>query len=184
MAQAANPYAAPASQTAPEAQRKPVSKTALLLLTFFFGGIGAHRFYLGKYGQGALYLAFSWTLIPALMALGEFIVYVFTSPARLNEKYSADGSVVVTALVIVLFVVVMVGLVAAVAIPAHAERIARARAAEAIFLAKDWQRAVELHYIDLGKLPNGLSELRKDTVPAQAESRYASVSLGANGTLT
>ena len=33
-------------------QKKPVSKVALLLITFFLGGIGAHKFYLGKHWQG------------------------------------------------------------------------------------------------------------------------------------
>ncbi|EFL92339.1 TM2 domain-containing hypothetical protein [Candidatus Regiella insecticola LSR1] len=40
---------------------------------FFFGGIGAHKFYLGKIGQGFLYLLFFWTLIPAIIAFIEFI---------------------------------------------------------------------------------------------------------------
>src|SRR5258706_5044939 len=73
-------------------QRSPVSKALLLLLTFFFGGVGAHKFYLGKYWQGALYLIFFWTGIPALISLVEFLIYVFTGSERLNEKYSAHAS--------------------------------------------------------------------------------------------
>src|SRR4249920_345435 len=76
-------------------QRPPVSKAALLLLTFFLGGLGGHKFYLGKYWQGALYLLFCWTYIPGLIALIEFVIYAFTSSERLNEKYSANGSIVV-----------------------------------------------------------------------------------------
>src|SRR5258706_14987173 len=73
-------------------QRGHVSKVALLLLTLFFGGIGAHKFYLGKYCQGALYLLFCWTMIPGLVALVEFFIYAFTSQERLGEKYTAHGS--------------------------------------------------------------------------------------------
>ena len=65
-------------------QRRPVSKAVLLLLTFFGGGLGAHKFYLGKYWQGALYLLFFWTGIPGLVALIEFIIYAFTSSERLK----------------------------------------------------------------------------------------------------
>jgi TM2 domain-containing membrane protein YozV len=69
MAEAANPYAAPAAQVAAQDEGRPVSKALLLLLTFFGGGLGAHKFYLGKYWQGALYLIFFWTLIPTVLAL-------------------------------------------------------------------------------------------------------------------
>ena len=47
-------------------QRRPVSKPVLLLITFFLGGLGAHKFYLGKPWQGVLYLLFCWTMIPGI----------------------------------------------------------------------------------------------------------------------
>src|SRR6266850_6077474 len=57
MAEAANPYAAPAAQVASQDEGRRVSKALLLALTFFGGGLGAHKFYLGKYwhsnGPGA-----------------------------------------------------------------------------------------------------------------------------------
>src|SRR5690242_13343211 len=64
---------------------QPANKAALLTLTLFAGGLGAHKFYLGKYWQGILYLLFSWTCIPALVALIEFVVYAFTR----NENIQA-----------------------------------------------------------------------------------------------
>ncbi|ABA45261.1 TM2 domain-containing protein [Streptococcus agalactiae] len=55
-----------------------VNKVVYILLAFFLGGIGAHKFYAGKIGQGFLYIIFSITFIPgiiglieALMALGK-----------------------------------------------------------------------------------------------------------------
>jgi len=45
--------------------------TVALLLALFLGGIGAHKFYLGKTGAGILYLLFCWTFVPALIALFE-----------------------------------------------------------------------------------------------------------------
>ena len=67
---------------------KPVNKVALLLLTFFLGGVGGHKFYLRKYLQGLLYLLFCWSGIPALIALFEFIIYACKSEADLQQAYS------------------------------------------------------------------------------------------------
>lgn len=50
------------------------SETTGLLLAFFFGGVGAHHFYLGHVGLGVLYLLFCWTFIPSLVALGECLL--------------------------------------------------------------------------------------------------------------
>src|SRR5258706_6221290 len=100
-------------------QRGHVSKVALLLLTLFFGGIGAHKFYLGKYWQGALYLLFCWTMIPGLVALVEFFIYIFTSSERLNEKYSANGSAVLIPLPIARGGVAALGIPAPLPIPAY-----------------------------------------------------------------
>jgi TM2 domain-containing membrane protein YozV len=45
--------------------------TVAVLLCFFLGGFGAHRFYMGQVGLGVLYAVFVWTLIPAFIALVE-----------------------------------------------------------------------------------------------------------------
>ena len=42
-------------------------------------GSKAHKFYLGKVAQGVIYLLFSWTGIPGLIAWIEAIVYLTTS---------------------------------------------------------------------------------------------------------
>lgn len=57
------------------------------LLAIFLGGVGAHKFYLGKTGSGILYLLFCWTLIPALIGLIEGLVYLSMSDQRFAEKY-------------------------------------------------------------------------------------------------
>lgn len=54
--------------------KKVVNKWVYVLLAFFLGGIGAHKFYAGKTGAGVCYLLFCWTGIPAFIALIECIV--------------------------------------------------------------------------------------------------------------
>lgn len=54
--------------------KKAVNKVAYCLLAFFLGGIGIHKFYAGKTAAGILYILFCWTLIPAFIALIEFII--------------------------------------------------------------------------------------------------------------
>ncbi len=54
--------------------KKKVSKVAYVLLAFFLGGLGIHKFYAGHIFLGILYLIFFWTGIPAFIALIEFII--------------------------------------------------------------------------------------------------------------
>ena len=68
------------------------SKYVAALLAFFLGGFGAHKFYLGKNGQGILYLIFCWTYIPACIALLEGIIYLTKSEGEFNAKYGKDYS--------------------------------------------------------------------------------------------
>ncbi|MFP5468572.1 MAG: NINE protein [Alphaproteobacteria bacterium] len=63
------------------------SRTTAILLAFFLGGLGAHKFYLGRTGAGALYLLFFWTFIPAIIAFVEFIIYITMSDEAFAEKY-------------------------------------------------------------------------------------------------
>ena len=54
-----------------------VSKGTYIALCLFLGGAGLHKFYSGKWGQGLLYLAFSWTGVPVVLALIDLLVAMF-----------------------------------------------------------------------------------------------------------
>lgn len=63
-------------------------KTTAIVLAFFFGAIGIHRFYLRQTGLGILYLVFCWTLIPAVIALIDFFVLLAMSQRKFDLKYN------------------------------------------------------------------------------------------------
>jgi TM2 domain-containing membrane protein YozV len=63
------------------------SKTTAGILAILLGGIGAHKFYLGKVGLGILYLVFCWTYIPAILGLIEGIIYLTSSDEKFYYKY-------------------------------------------------------------------------------------------------
>ena len=63
------------------------NRIAAALLAFFLGGFGVHKFYLGKIGQGILYLVFCWTAIPAIIAFIEGIIYLCESDERFETRY-------------------------------------------------------------------------------------------------
>lgn len=58
------------------------------VLAILLGGFGVHKFYLGKNGQGLLYLLFFWTMIPALFGLVEGIRYLVADPDEFALKYT------------------------------------------------------------------------------------------------
>jgi TM2 domain-containing membrane protein YozV len=51
----------------------PKSRLAVVLLSFFLGWIGVHRFYVGKVGTGVLFVFFGWNVL-ALWVLIDFIM--------------------------------------------------------------------------------------------------------------
>lgn len=62
-------------------------KTLAGLLALFLGGLGIHKFYLGKTGQGFIYLIFCWTYIPAIISLIDGILLLTMSKEKFNAKY-------------------------------------------------------------------------------------------------
>ena len=54
--------------------KRAVHKVVYALLAIFLGWLGIHKFYAGKPVQGIIYILFSWTGIPAIIAFIEGIV--------------------------------------------------------------------------------------------------------------
>jgi TM2 domain-containing membrane protein YozV len=70
-------------------------RVTALLVCFFVGGFGIHKFYLGKNTEGIIYLIFSWTFIPSIFAFFEFFGLCFMSDREFNARfnYNHPGSI-------------------------------------------------------------------------------------------
>ncbi|MCH5328886.1 MAG: TM2 domain-containing protein [Coprobacter sp.] len=64
------------------------NKNVAAVLAFFVGGLGIHKFYLGKPLQGVLYLVFCWSFVPAVVAFVEAITYFVASEEEFDRKYN------------------------------------------------------------------------------------------------
>lgn len=65
------------------------TKSTAAVLAFLLGGVGVHKFYLGQTFQGLLYLFFCWTLLPALIAFVECIIYLTMNEHEFNRRYNS-----------------------------------------------------------------------------------------------
>jgi hypothetical protein len=52
----------------------PCSRLVAALLAFFLGGLGIHRFYVGRTTSAVFMLIFFWTFIPSVIALIDFVL--------------------------------------------------------------------------------------------------------------
>ena len=138
-----------------------INKVALLLITFFLGGLGAHKFYQKKYLLGVLYLLFFWTYIPILAAFIEFIIYACKSEAELQQKYPDAGGVgVVLAIVIPIFMIGVIGILAAIAIPQLASYREKAFNSAARNDLRSCKTEAEAYYVDHSSYPTDTSQMQ------------------------
>jgi TM2 domain-containing membrane protein YozV len=74
-----------------EYQRAHKDEVLGILLALFLGGLGIHHFYLRRDGLGILYLLFSWTGIPMMIAWIE----CFFMPGRVRQ-YNATQALYIS----------------------------------------------------------------------------------------
>lgn len=66
---------------------KTHNRGVAIILALFLGGLGIHRFYVGRMKSGLLYLLFFWTFIPGILALIQGISWVFMDEEKFQERY-------------------------------------------------------------------------------------------------
>jgi TM2 domain-containing membrane protein YozV len=67
---------------------KKISKMAYVLVAIFLGGLGVHKFLVGKVLMGVVYLVLCWSFIPAIIGVIEGIMAA-TKPA------DSEGNIIV-----------------------------------------------------------------------------------------
>ena len=64
---------------------EPRNRGIAIVLAFLLGGIGAHRFYMGRIATGLLYVAFCWTSVPFILGIAEAIAYALIDDDRFQS---------------------------------------------------------------------------------------------------
>ncbi|MBR1862553.1 MAG: FTR1 family protein [Ruminococcus sp.] len=65
---------------------KEKNKNEAGILAIIFGGLGGHKFYLGKYGQGLICVAFCWSGIPELLGVIQGIHYLTETKEQFENE--------------------------------------------------------------------------------------------------
>lgn len=70
-----------------------VNKAIYVIVALFLGGLGIHKFYADKFGQGLFHLLFFWTGIPTIISIIHAIFVIFTKKAdKVRNKLSGKSS--------------------------------------------------------------------------------------------
>ncbi len=128
-----------------------------------------------------------WLSILFLVPLANLIFWFIPGsdgPNRYGPPTPPNGAaVIIGACVVPVVLVLFVGVLAAVAIPAYGDYTKRAQISGVIASAMPLRQSVAEHYVSTQKLPASLAELGRNA-PPPAESRQGRVSLGENGVIT
>jgi TM2 domain-containing membrane protein YozV len=114
----------------------PKSRNTVILLCFFLGGLGIHRFYLGKIVTGIFMILTLgglgiWTLVDLFISI--FGTYTDSDGRYVDRNYNKGMAVAL--IVIFVMLPVVLGIVAAIALPQYAKHRMRA-----------WDNATESAY--------------------------------------
>lgn len=67
------------------------SRGLAVVLALVLGGLGIHKFYLGRIGWGVVYFLLCWTFIPAFVAVIEAIILALMTPEEFTQKYGTPA---------------------------------------------------------------------------------------------
>jgi TM2 domain-containing membrane protein YozV len=67
------------------------SRKKAMTYALFFGGFGAHKFYLGKPIEGLLYIVLMFTFIPLIISIIEFLILSGKSDEAFDLIYNKDS---------------------------------------------------------------------------------------------
>jgi TM2 domain-containing membrane protein YozV/Tfp pilus assembly major pilin PilA len=162
------------------------SKVAAGLLAILLGGLGIHRFYLGRW-WGIFYLLLFWTAVPGLIALIEGIVFLVSDQEKWDAKYNegkgrVDGegstAIVVAAVAGVFVFIFIIGILAAIAIPAYHDYTSRVRVSQGLAASEAARNKVTQYIISNHALPESSADVGLDEEPPSQFLKAISVQHG------
>lgn len=74
--------------TEPGEKKSEKKKSVAIILAILFGIFGVHKFYLGSWGWGIIYILFTWTYLPILIGIAEGIGFAFMETGKFNQRYN------------------------------------------------------------------------------------------------
>lgn len=159
---------------------KSKNKFVAAALGIFLGFTGAHRFYLGKW-WGIFYLLFG--VLGWAIAIIESLVFLLTPKDSWEGKYSnvppTSGGMIAG---VVIGSVFMIGILAAIAVPAYQDYTYRAKVAEVLLSVEPAKRATSRFMQKNQRYPVTFEEL--DISSDLNNPLVSALSLGDEGSLT
>ncbi len=142
-------------------QPKLKSQTIATILCALVGTWGIHRFYIGPVWAGVAYLLLCWTGIPGLIALVETYIIAFSSQETWARKYNngvitPPTHIAVKILAAILPILLVVGILGAVAIPQFNAYRIKAYNSAALSDLRNAKTNLEAYYANNNKYPNTL----------------------------
>lgn len=74
--------------TESEKKKSKKKKSVAIIFAILFGIFGVHKFYLGSWGWGIVYILFFWTYFPMLVGIAEGIKFAFMRQDKFNQRYN------------------------------------------------------------------------------------------------
>jgi len=156
----------------PQVPGKEKSKVVAALLAFFLGFFGAHRFYLGQW-WGIVYWFFG--LFSWIAAIVEGIVFLSTPRESWKMKYgNVKSNAAVIVLISVLGGIIVIGILAAIALPAYSDYQNRTKVSETMVEAEALKRSIGRFVGENGRLPSERTEIDRET---PIVGRYAEITM-------
>lgn len=72
-------------------QGGPRSRVTAGILGILLGGLGIHKFYLGKPVWGVVYILLVWTFLPAILGLIEGLNFLVMSDKVFNDRHAGPA---------------------------------------------------------------------------------------------
>jgi Tfp pilus assembly major pilin PilA len=141
---------------------------------------------------GVFYLLFFWLWLPGLIAFIEMIVFLCTDQTKWDDKYNegrpkapgegSGGTIIIAAVAGFFVLIAVIGILAAIALPAYQDYTVRARVSAAEAATIEYQNSVADFYQKNDMFPD--SNIMLGLTEPQKLNEFSQIEVTNNGTLT